>query len=100
MPRDASSQISLRRLLRAGLFGLGLGCAIGGIILMGIGGLRWRAAPSCPDGAPACVLERDLSRDIGMRQLGMGGALTLLSLGMWLLRGEREQSPPGTGPVR
>ena len=89
MPRNASTDFSVHRLLRAALFGLALGCAIGGVSLLGIGALRWSSAPACPDGVAACVLERDLAREIGVRQVGVGGALFLLAIGMWLLRGEQ-----------
>lgn len=89
MPRDASAEFSLRRLFRAALFGLAIGCAIGGTALVGVGAVRWIAAPACPEGVAACVLERDLARGIGVRQVGIGGALVLLSIGMWLLRGEQ-----------
>lgn len=87
MPRNPSTAVSLRRLIRAALFGLGIGCAIGGAALLGAGALRWSSAPACPDGAPTCVLEQDLARGIGMRQAGVGAGLVLLSFGMWLLRG-------------
>lgn len=89
MPRASSSDSSLRRLIRAALFGLLLGCAIGGVALLGVGAVRWLSAPDCPQGEGACVLERELAGDIGMRQVGVGAGLTLLAVGLWLLRGER-----------
>lgn len=57
---------------------------------MTMGAVRLASAPQCPDARGACLLEREVRREVGLRQLGLGGGLALLALGVWLLqRGER-----------
>ena len=74
-----------RQPARAALIGLVLGCALSGLGLVAAGGWKGWHPPPCPAPSQDCRLEQEVSREIGERQRLFGGALLLLSLGLWLL---------------
>lgn len=79
------------RPLRAALLGLALGCAIGGALLCVAGARTALLARGCAD--LDCDLEQTLGRERARNQLGFGGALCLLGVGLlWLPR-----EPPSDG---
>lgn len=72
------------RPMRAALIGLALGCGVGGLALLGTGALTLLNPRACAD--LECTMKEDVRRERAPSQLGFGGALCLLGIGLSLLR--------------
>ncbi len=77
--------------LRAALLGLALGCGLGGLALLASGTHAALTVRDCAD--LECGLRQQVRRERAPYQLGFGGALCLLGIGLGLLRAEGPADP-------
>jgi cytochrome c biogenesis protein ResB len=91
---QGSTQVSGKRLLRAGLLGLCAGMLLGGCFLL-LQGVRARhMAPDCQGYTEhECALVREASSEVGRVQMLSGGCLVALSAALGLLLRPRPTAP-------
>lgn len=79
------------------IYGLMAGLLIGGLALLAWGGRNLLIGPDCGALSPhECALEREISVELGRRQVLFGGALALLGLSLAVLMRVRPLSSDNT----
>jgi hypothetical protein len=89
-----STQMSGKRLFRAGLFGLCAGMLVGGISLLLFGIRAQSMDPDCQDYTEQeCALVREAASEVGRVQIISGGCLVALAAALGLVLRPRSSAP-------